>query len=230
MSGLSVSKIKDGLMGKLGELADLPDKPKKAWQRKALYILFDVGVILLGVMALGMATKFGIFTGHFAALSHPGFSTLMMLPAVGGAVGVGLSWLIVDIMGRRAARAAKVLSVATPILLLLGSFLLMASGGVSHTAHGIHFSLMKAMTSTYFYVGLLLVPLTLAATAKGLDVWSDSTLPFSTSIERRRGERRRELAAIVRNQNDEEREHEEAIEMETIHRSLENQNEETQVN
>ncbi|MEZ5314826.1 MAG: hypothetical protein R3E91_01240 [Chlamydiales bacterium] len=149
-----VNNIKGQFSKTFDQILALPDKPSKAWQRKALYILFDLGMILL---ACGlMVTTMGSGIGH--TLQNLSLTNIMMIVPLTGLAGLGLTFLIQDIIPQKAHRnVAKVMAVAAPLLLVAGiAALFLAAGKAS--GGGI-FSLTQAMTNSYFYIGLLLMPI-----------------------------------------------------------------------
>lgn len=157
---------KKAIGDKLDQFLDLPDKPKKEWQRKLAYIAFDLGVLLL---VFGMASMMfgGVNPVHWiSSLQNPSIMNMMSLPMLVAGGGVGLAFLIKDILPKKAHRTAgRVMAIAAPILILGGAIALILAGGKTGGGHllNYHFSFTKSMTSPYFYIGLLLLPLSVYA-------------------------------------------------------------------
>lgn len=178
-----------GFMGDtLGKIADIPDKPEKAWQRKALYILFDLGIVLLafGVISMMMGTGWNplhwFSAANFTAIGHSlqnmSFMNMMTAGMGFGAIGVGLGFLVNDLLPKKAHRtASKVMAVAVPFLLIGGAAALILAAGKTGGGHflNMHFSLTKSMTSSLFYVGLLLIPVAAYSALKLPDLFKSQT-------------------------------------------------------
>lgn len=186
-----------GFMGDtLGKIADKPDEwadkiqdpRKREITRKALYILFDLGIVLLAfgvvsaMMGAGWNPLHWFSAANFTAIGHSlqnmSFMNMMTAGMGFGAIGLGLGFLVNDLLPKKAHRTAgKVMAVAVPFLLIGGAAALILAAGKTGGGHflNMHFSLSKSMTSSLFYVGLLLIPVAAYSALKIPDVFKSQT-------------------------------------------------------
>ncbi|MCH9628031.1 MAG: hypothetical protein S4CHLAM2_16810 [Chlamydiales bacterium] len=178
MSGI-VSGMKNmgsEMGGMLDSFLDFPDK-YEGWKRKALYIIYDVGVILLGVLMFSMAN--GLLTGGgFNSLLHPSITSLMGAPMAVTAVGFGVSWLLKDILGEKKGRTlGKILLALTPVFLAVASTAFILNGGM----YAGHFSFAHAATTPFFIIGALIAPLSIFAAGHAIEVLGRDDIQIITN-------------------------------------------------
>ncbi len=171
----AISGVKSKMGGVLDSILDYPDK-HDGWKRKALYIIYDLGVILLGVLFYSMAN--GLLTGgHFSGLLNPAPQALMGAPMAVAAVGFGVSWLLKDILGEEKGRLlGKIMMALTPVFIAVAGTAFILSGGM----HGGHFSFAHALTTPYFIVGALITPLSLLAAGHAIKVLGQDDVQIIT--------------------------------------------------
>jgi hypothetical protein len=163
------NKVKDSAMGVAGKFLELPDKPSHPVARKVARIAFDILVIGLSYAAFALMTGgiagIGDLTHFFphlfnafnpnnilGALADPSLGTLMAMPMCIGAAGIGTSWLIQDILGKKGERiAAKIAAIVLPVLCF--------GAAAAFIAAGVHQGKTWLSFTNNFMAGLLLVPL-----------------------------------------------------------------------
>ncbi|MCC5832675.1 MAG: hypothetical protein JJU12_06505 [Chlamydiales bacterium] len=210
-----MSFIKENLGGLVDTILNAPDNwadkvkdPKKREiTRKALYILYDLGLILLaaglGSMMMGFSLHGGVSLEKVVAnLNDMGLQTVMGGGMALCGAGAGLGFLIQDILPKKAHRtAAKVAALAMPLLLAGAVAALIIGPGITGGS-GLQFSLSQSMTSLQSYIGLLLIPVALYAAIKAPQAFKSRTpyisgnIPLITKGKRRRN---RPLSSSVEN-------------------------------
>lgn len=152
MSGL-VGGIGEKIGNKLGPLFDLPDLPTNPTARKAARIAFDLIIVGLGIIMLGAVTSHSSFC---SGLLNPSYGTYMILPFPCIIMGLGLSWLLDDLIAKKHKRTfTKAIAYALPVLVLGGALGLAGSGFVSgFNASGVNL---------YFLSSFMLAPTSLVA-------------------------------------------------------------------
>lgn len=185
----TISEVKDTAMKVIDWILDLPDRPSSALGKKLVYIIFDLGIVLLAYLMLCTMTGSTSFTGIAHAFADPGITTLLSMPMVLGGAGAGIFFLLQDILPKKAHKAvAKVATVVAPLLLFVAGFALIRAGG-GHLVNGgggtnfFHFSLAAAATSPTFYMGLMIIPLGFVAAGE-LTVDRQKHIPFVRRINR----------------------------------------------
>jgi|GEM_PF-6785388 len=122
---MSLSEKLSGLKefgAKIGHFPDTLDTPAK---RKAARMLYDIGLIALGIIALwGIAGNFSLF--HFIDpinLADPSITSLMVgLPMIFGISAAGAAWFLKEILPKEWHRtASKVMMFLVPALLIGGT-------------------------------------------------------------------------------------------------------------
>lgn len=202
--------IMSGMGGMLDWILSLPDKPKHPVAKKVARIAFDILIVGLGVtLFFGLNTQFSFNMDALrTALANPSLTTLMSMPICIAGTGVGLTWLLQDIISDKYHRfVGKIGAVVMPIFLIVAGACLMQAG--------FHNGLSRVTMGSYWFVSLLILPLALFAIGRGCDVlgakkppvFSRRAAPQVAPAERHREEMRR-LA--------EGRRHSEEIELEEL--------------
>lgn len=210
-----IQGVKDLAMNGLDSILDIPDRPSSEWGKKALYIIFDLGILLLTYMMVVTMTGSFTFTGIAHVFADPGITTLLSLPMVVAGVGTGISFLLQDILPKKAHKAvAKVAAVAAPLLLFVAGFALIRAGGgdLVHAGGGtnfFHFSLTMAAASPTFYMGLMLIPLGFVAAGELCSDRRDEQIPYVRRLNRPQRWRDRFGRGQIEMNNQRRRNHEE---------------------
>lgn len=155
-----INGVKDlggGVLDKVGDWADGGGK----WRRLVIDIaLFAVALFALYAMTQGLS----FLHPNLAAFTNPSLMTVMGMPMMLGAAGVGLSWFIRDAIGKEHKRtAAKIAAIIMPMGLLLATGLLIASG----FQPGFNSSLI----TNYLLAGLIIVPSSLFVLRHSMSVF-----------------------------------------------------------
>lgn len=162
-----IGQLKDQMGGLLDKILSLPDKPKTEAGRKAAYIAADIAVIALGIIALGAMTQ-GF---SHSALADPGIMTMMSIPMTLGISGMGLAWLISDLVGKENRRtAAKVMAILMPMMLLAGTLCIMGAS--------FHSGIYPSSFNSHFVVGIILLPVAVVCIGQVASVLKDKNGQF----------------------------------------------------
>jgi len=141
-----LSQLKDSMMGKVDWVLSRPDK------YRALRYVYDIALIGIGIAILCVTT------GNFdpASLSNPTVGVIMAMPMSFAITGIGVAWLLEDVIGKKHQRtAAKIMAFIMPLALIAGTVCLMGAG--------LHGGFKPFSINNYFLAGLLLLPLSLFA-------------------------------------------------------------------
>ncbi len=150
-----------GAFNLVAPILDFPDKYENPIVKKALYIIFDIGLIV-AVCLMGTA---------MINLGQPGVMDLMSIPMMAAGVGFGVAFLMQDILPKKAHRTAEqMMKVALPVLIVLSATALILAPGHSPAGGvpilGYKYSLTQSMMSRWFLIGLPLYGAAFFAAAK----------------------------------------------------------------
>jgi hypothetical protein len=141
-----------GIMEKIEKIFSFPDQFTDPVANKVARVVLDLGIIGLGVGVLALVT------GGFNPASVANPATMMVLtvfPLSICAAGLGLAWLMEDLIpGQHHRTASKVMTLLMPALMLASSLCIVGasfSSGIYATSF-----------NSYSLLGMMMVPLTLS--------------------------------------------------------------------
>ncbi len=158
--------VSEGMSGFLGKILDAPDSVENPARRKVARTAFCLGVVALGVIAFLMMN--GGLGGDIAgSLANPGVMSLMSMPMALGISGIGITWLLEDLIPQEHHRiASKVSALLMPLL--------MAGGVGSIMFAGFQHGWAAGSFNAYFIGGVIVLPMTLYAAIHAYDTVTDN--------------------------------------------------------